>query len=637
MKRKLFLKLAAIGLVVVMLMALTACFNNNKNNIEKHEDQNELTPDAIKALNDLADYSKSAADWNAAGKGYTSGNTYDGKDCSAQIAKLQRRIDKKTEDIYFGKSESAVTKIFTKSTPEGILKAISDAALTYDEMVRVVDYIAGDEDANVDSFVKEIKDEVNGEEVTTGWTGKLTTTSSSITLWKDAGENGEDLNKGWSFFDDWELYDRLKEYTKSKDTNGLVESNKDKLNDIGTKELSGDNASWQYRSILEKVYTQVNLPGASAARLATYMLNYAIEITEGMSHGEMTAAATDTNNSTPYSAYFKNKVTLPKNIPTDNLDSAKAVWQASGHDPYDGLGDYDVLVYLLAFNDFYTKGYASQKGVQPCAKLYGYYYLYNQTYYNVVLADRPTYTKQLRYEKLDTFSDSDWLDYVDIQRKNYTGSYRYSDAFYQTFYGIHFDFQGRKENFEERVYDIPNVINNRTYTGEMQKAISTGNNGIKGQLAMSDWTWCYGGSEENMKSYNKANTGYQEGKNKSKLGTGTKEGEYEGQFNYEFEELKVAHYLLSHMTEKELSGALYYNCYAYSGSLISEMQNYSKDIVLITDNIKDYTEFTTVSESAGVRATDKAAYAKEKLAVLRNQAKDDWTNTGVDGKAGNVK
>ena len=171
----------------------------------------------------------------------------------------------------------------------------------------------------------------------------------------------------------------------------------------------------------------------------------------------------------------------------------------------------------------------------------------------------------------------------------------------------------------------------------MNKAISKGNNGIKGQLAMSDWTWCYGGSEKNMKDYNKANTGYQEGKNKNKLGTGTKEGEYEGQFYYEFEELKIAHYLLNNMTTTELSGALYYNCYAYSGSLISEMQNYSKDIVLITDKIKDYTEFTTVPDSAGVKPGDKTAYAKEKLAVLRMQAKNDWTNTGVDKKAEAVK
>ncbi len=625
-KRKLFLKLSAIAMMaVMMLMALTACFGSNKTDTPpKPTKEDELTPKSIKTLADLPDYSKSATDYRGGATINYADTTYDGKNCEAQITKLQDRIDKKTEDVYLGKSESAVTKIFTKSTPQGILSAIAKAALTYDEMVRVVDYLAGEEDASVDAFVKEVKEERGGVNVTTGWTGTLTTTSSQLTLWCNAGEGGKDLNEGWSFFDDWELYDRLKEYTKSDDTNGLNASNDKVLNDIGTKELAGDNASWQYRSILEKVYTQVNLPGAPAARLATQMLLYAIEISEGMAGGSIADARRDTTNSSAFSSYFRHKVDVPNNIP-ETLDGAKGHW-----DPYEGLGDYDVLSYILAFDDFYTKGYNNLTGVQPCAQLYGYYYLYNQTYYDVVLKDRPTYTKQLRYEKLDTYTDVEWLDYVAIQRKNYEGSYRYKEEFYQVFYKIHFDFQGRKESFEKQVYVISDVINNRSYTGEMQKAIAKANNGIKGQLAMSDWMWCYGGNEKNMKSYNKANSGYQNGK------LGTKEQEYEGQFYYEFEELNIVQYLFEKMTTTELSGALYYNCYAYSGSMISEMQGYSKHIVLINDGIKTYDEFTTIPESARINSGDYNTYAKGKMSVLRTQAKNDWTNTGVDTKASNA-
>ena len=90
---------------------------------------------------------------------------------------------------------------------------------------------------------------------------------------------------------------------------------------------------------------------------------------------------------------------------------------------------------------------------------------------------------------------------------------------------------------------------------------------------------------------------------------------------------------MENMTDTELSGALYYNCYAYSGSMISQMQGYSKHIVLITDGIKGYGEFTSVPESAHVNAGDYNTYAIGKMDVLRTQAYNDWYNTGVDKKA----
>lgn len=645
-----------MGVFVVMLLSLAACSlgGGNTNNGGGGTGDGggsgdgsgltiigeNLEPKSIKKLKDLTDYSKKATDYNAPVKTYdATGKKYDGKDCTAQIEKLQRRIDRKTKDVYLGKTDSAATKIFTKSTPDGILSAIAKAALTYDEMVRTVDYIAGDEDADVDSFVEELTD---AEGKTTGWTGTLTTTSSKLKEWLDVkNSKGGDLNAGWSFFDDWDLYDRLKDYSKSS-LNKLNKGNDNKLNDIGTQEVSEDNASWQYRSILEKIYKPakqggVDLPGATAARLVTHMLDYALTITDTMSNSSVADAFEAYNksgagdkNTTAYSQYFRRPAPIaPKKYEESEYDRAKTDWN-----PYSSLGDYDVLVYLMSFYEYYKVtggGYNTLTGMQSCALLYGYYYQYNQTYYNVVLADRDTYKKQLRYEKLDTYTDTEWLDYVRIQRTNYEGSYRYGDKFYRTFYKVHFDFQESKEEYEKCVYVITDIVG-RTYTEEMQKAIDSTQKGVEGQLAMSDWLWCYGASESNMKSYNTANTNYQKGKRDK-----DKDKEYEGRFWYEFEELKIVDYLFTKMTNDELSGALYYNCYAYSGSLISEIQNYEKDYVLITDGIKNWDKITTIPASAGIAGEDENNYAKGKIKVLQAQASSDWKNTNVDTKATDAK
>lgn len=624
-KKSLLFKILAMALFVVMLMSMLAScggFNNNGGGGGGDKPQPEpakvVKRSDIKALANLEDYAKAGA-YNAKEKTYSdSDKKYDGKDCTEQYNMLQNRIDKKTEDVYLGKTEAAATKIFTKSTPDGILGAIAKAALTFDEMKRVVKYLAGDSDvdADIDSFVKE-------DEVRKSWSGTLVGNSSTITLWEEAGSDGKDLNEGWSFFDDWDLYDRLKDYSKSS-YNGLAKGREKVLNDIGTQEIANDNASWQYRSILEKIYKPasqggVDIDGASAARLATYLLEYATAVSEGMSGGTITEAAA-IGNTSAFSVYFRTPIKLPVNIPS-SYDSAKTFW-----DPYRSLGDYDVLSYLLSFNDFYkVKGFGTMTGLQSCAQLYGYYYQYNRTYYNVVLSNRETYKNQLYYEKLDTYTDEQWLDYVKIQRKNYTGSYRYSDSFYQGFYAIHFNFQGRKETAEKTVYEISDSISGHTYTGEMIKAIDSTKNGIKGQLAMSDEMWCYSGVTKNMTSYNKANTDYQKGKQKGA------EEEYKGRFYYELEQLNIAEHLLTNMTNEELSGALYYNCYGYSGSLISEMQGYAKDIVLIEDDIKGWDKFTKIP--TGIRETNEDAYAIGKLGVLKEQAKYDWNEKDISDQA----
>ncbi len=646
MRKNSFLKIVVVGLLTVLLFSLAACGGLGKKSggnsgssttVDSGDDgvqskTGDLKASDIKKLANLADYSKSASDYNPAAKTF-SGTTYDGKDCSAQITKLQNRIDKKTEDVWLGKTESAVTKIFTKSTPEGILGAIAQAALTFDEMVRTVDYIAGEEDADVNEYMKE---------TSSSWTGKLivTSTTNESQLWLNVkNSKGKELNDGWSLFDDWELYDRLKEYAKSSKAN-LTGSDDNKLNDIGTKEIAEDNASWQYRSILEKIYKPaseggVDLPGATAARLATRMLEYAQTVSEGMAGGTLADAYSASNvsgngnkNTAAFSSYFRNKVPTPA-TEYESVSIAQASW-----DPYAGLGDYDVLTYFLSFYEYRNvngQGYGGKDGLQSCALLYGYYYQYNQTYYNVVLKNKETYKKQLRYEKLDTFSDTEWLDYVLIQRTNYEQSYRYTDAFYREFYLVHFNFQGKKERYEKVVYIIGDVINNVTYTGEMLKALNnTSEKAVEGQLAMSDWMWCYGASTEGMKTYNQANTDYQTGRV-----SGNNEAKFRGQFYYELEELKIVAYLLNKMTPTELSGALFYNCYGYSGSLISQIQGYEKDMVLVGDAIKTYDKFTKIPTN--INAEDYNEYAIDKMDVLQAQAEQDWRDARVEDSAAAAK
>ncbi len=594
-------------LVVLMTVSFAACnlFGSKDDPATKSDDNNSTTnddktykPSDVKILKDLDNYAKKSSDYGPAATSFdASGKKYAGQDCTEEYSLLKNRIDDKHQDVLDGESTSAAVKIFALSTPEGLLQRMADAALTFAEMQRVVAYLAGEEDADVGSFIVDDN----------GWKGSMT--GANLVKWTEAGLQGKDPNDGWSLFDDWELYERLKDYADDKD-NGLKRSSDDKLNDITAQDTAADNASWQYRSILEKVYTQVQLDGAPAARLATHMLDYAIAIVEEQS-GPISAAADDSAHTADFTVYCRTKA--PQN------------------DPFGGLGDYDVLVYLLSFYDLYkVNPFETLDGLQSAVRLYGYYYNYNKTYYFGALADRPTYTKQLYYEKLDTYTDDEWADYVTIQRSNYINTYRYKSSFYTLFYTDHFGFQTKVENNELMVYGIAQPVSSTSYTAEMKLAIDEQFKGIDGQLAMSDWMWCYGGSKSNMTAYNNANTDYQKGR----ISKNTEE-KYKGQFNYEFEELKIVDYLLDNMTSAELSGALYYNCYAYSGSMIQSMQNYLKNIKYVEDKMEEGATYTKIADE--VKKGDEDKYAMEKLTVLEQQAFNDWTEARVKESAKNAK
>lgn len=543
----------------------------------------------IKKLADLTNYGSKQAYYEKGRVDFSADNkTYAGTSCAEQMTKLQMRIGQKEKDVRKGDSTSSFVKIFAKSTPEGILDKMAKAALSYEEMNRVVEYLYGSkEDPDIGQYL---------EETAGGWLGFF---SDGKTKWleKKNADNTAAFNDGWSFFDDWEMYDRLKKY--AEDARKGAE-----------KDLAGDNAAWQYRSILAKVYEEVKLDGDAAARTATYLLEYAVEIVENQSGG----SAEDAIHVSGGNTTFNNFADYCKNAP-------------SAGDPFSGLHDYETLSYLLAFNEYYNK----TEGLKNCVTLYGYYYDYNKTYYFESLQDEATYTKQLKYEKQKTYTDEEWLDYVSIQRNNYVKAYRYSENCYTSFYEYHFGFQSVIEDYDARVYEISRIIGEikstvpgTTYTSEMKSAIEkTGSiNGLAGQLALSDWMWCYSASETRMKAYNAANTQYEDGKE-----SGNSELENEGKFNFEMQQLYIVKYLLTYMTKAELNSALYYNVYAYSASMVNNMTEDIKKIVYIKDDVEDGSYYTSISSD--VTAGSEDVYAREKIKVIYDQTYTEWSGAGI--------
>ncbi len=483
-----------------------------------------LTPADITKLASLTNYGREARYYDAQAVTYS--------DYSAEEAKLADRIESKQADA-LEPDTSSIIKIFAASDAEKIILAMAKAALPAAKMTKTVDYLAGEESVNEE--VIDTKVEV----------GPWTTTP------------------GWSFFDDWSYYEKLK----------------DKADATGATDNDKDNVSRQYRNMAGKVFA-IGMSGDEFGRVATFELEYSLDVVKAMANNKAIG--------TPeFDTYCK-----------DNLD-------------------YDTLVYLHAFNDYYNGG----EGKPDCVELYGYYYDYNQTNYNAVSDE--DFEKELQYSHYTVFTDAEWLEYVDIQRSNYINAYRYNDNFYNDFYSKHFSFQEKKEDHEYLVYGF-SAYSNLTYTAEMRQAIT--GNGLQGQLNMSDWMWCYSGNEDNMKAYNQANTAYENGK---KSGS---EQENEGKFYYETEQLKMINYLLKNMTSANLSGALRYQIYSYSGSMLQSISGGGKDISLISDNKKDPADATRLLEELTTES-DKKQYATGKIGAITDQMKATYQTVGISSKA----
>lgn len=385
------------------------------------------------------------------------------------------------------------------------------------------------------------------------------------------GQSGIQDTTGWSFFDDWSYYEKLQ----------------DAADATGSNDNDADNVKRQYRQILGKVF-EIGMDGGEFARVAVEELVYATEVVEGM--------AGDTID-----------VTTVTTIPVSNINVP-----LSNFDRYcrDYL-DYDTAVYLRAFNSFYAGGSSKAQ----CIKLYGYYYDYNKTDYNS--QSDAVFERTLELSHKETYTDSEWLEYVGLQRNNYTAAYRYSDSFYETFYTLHFSFQEQVEKHELVVYQMTSW-NGLSYTEQMRQAIR--NSGLVGQLNFTDWLWCYAGDDDAMKDYNQANNAYENGKN---VGA-TSPAKYEGQFKLELEEVKMVYYILDNMTTTNLDRTLWFECYAYSAEVSSNAMSYKKDSILVSDDKKDPEEVTSLIDGLDTPEAQKT-YATEKITALLSQLQKSYS------------
>lgn len=494
-----------------------------------------LTPSNITYLADIPNYSNASK---------YSFSTIAYGDTSEQEAKLQKRIDQKQEDIDKGEDVSSITKIFVHSDPAEIIDKMSISGLPAAKMNDTVDYMAGETDV----------------------------TEEQIDQLVASGSFDKRNTAGWSFFDDYDYYEKLQD--RADETKADVDE---------------DNVKRQYRNMAGKVFA-IGMTGDEFARFATNELEYATAVTEQMAGGAEISFAT-TGKDTAYDTYMKTEL------------------------------DYETLVYLRAYNQY---RHNNTSGFTDCVELYGYYYDYNRTSYYSQTDE--AFEKQLEYGHMDTFTNDQWWEYMTIQRDSYVHAYRYSYSFYTRYYNKHFQFQQVSEAQENFVYGI-NKWNNKSYTAEMMEAVK--NDNFKGQLAMTDWTWCYNGDQEVMNAYNEANTKYQNYKNQ-----GT-EKENEGKFYYDIEQLKMVQYLLDKMNVTELAQMLRFQVYSYSSEMTETAQGYKKDIVLISPDIKKKNADEVIGIIAEVANddTESREYATGKIEAILDQMLNQYTDAAVESNA----
>lgn len=408
--------------------------------------------------------------------------------------------------------------------------------------------------------------------------GEESVTEEQIQTLVNSGTFNANDTKNWSFFDDWTYYEKLQD--RADQLKGAEKTQKDNAD---------DNVKRQYRNMLGKVF-DIGMTLDEFARVATRELVYATSVTNTMSGATLSIG----NSESAYDNYFK-----------ENLD-------------------YETLVYLRAFNEYYNNG----TNLADCVELYAYYYEYSRN--NYYSQDDDTFEKQLEYSHMDTYTDAQWLEYVDIQRKSYLAM-RYTDAFTATFYNKHISFQKVSEKHEKIVYDLDDW-RGKSYSQEMTSALNLG--GLIGQLNFNDWTWCYAGNNDAMKSYNKAHTDYY---NTHKEGSSAGiEKESEAEFNQNMEMLKAVEYLLTKVGSEKLGQTLYFEVYSYSAEVVKTAREYNKEIKLIKDNRKSPEE-ATVSLMEGLNESDKKPYAVGKLGALISQLGSNYDTASPDTKAGNAK
>lgn len=546
---KVIKKLSVLILAVVIIFSAVACLPSNSGSGNNGGTGNgggtgtkAITPSSITKLTAITNYGQKAEHYK--GSTVTYGDTTD------EQAKLTVRIDEKKADVDAGKEVSSIVKIFANSDASGIIGAMQTANLPKDKMQDTVNYLAGAQSVTADE----------------------------IDALVDSGKFDKNTTKDWSFFDDWDYYEKLQ----------------DRADETGS-DTDSDNVKRQYRAMMGKVF-EIGMSGDQFARLAVYELVYGTEIVKEMAEqaGKINANISITETISEFDEYCQEEL------------------------------DYETLVYLRAFNEYYNLD-GSQNGLENCVELYGYYYEYNRTdYYS---QSDEEFEKQLTYSHKTIFTDAEWLDYVKLQRSSYTKAYRYDDKFYQTFYEKHFNFQAKAEKHEEIVYDI-SQWNQKTYTGEMQNAIR--DNGLVGQLNFTDWVWCYAGDETAMKEYNAANTANENGKKDG----ASADQQYNGEFEYDMAQLKFVYYILNNMEYINLGRTLRFQVYSYSGEMVKSAQSYNKDIALVNADRIDPDEATGIID--GLTEDQQKAYATGKLSALLNQLGTAYSKANVSSAVNNA-
>lgn len=284
---------------------------------------------------------------------------------------------------------------------------------------------------------------------------------------------------------------------------------------------------------------------------------------------------------------------------------------------YDLLFDYDTLVYFLSFNkssgasesnrfllnsmDYAIRG----DNRKTMMTLYGYYYQYEKREFGVF--NDAEYNEYLDLGLKDYFdNNAEALKYRDYDRRHYVGAYRYSFEFYKKYYQAHFIFQLKQEQFDMLVYDIDDLpYGTKRYATEMQTGCEQG---LEGTLKMGDVNYEYTGKDENVIAYNSAAKTYYtipESQRESESHMPSKIAKVKLQV----QQLKSQYYTIMHetITPKDLSDALKYQIYSFSGDYIRTILSNRKDDVIYNIEL-DRLESGT------------AAYAEKEEEIGRNNA-----------------
>lgn len=370
-------------------------------------------------------------------------------------------------------------------------------------------------------------------------------------------------NKNWSFFDDWDYLEKLQDREEENDS-----TDKD-----------SDNVQRQKRKMMGQIFS-IGMSGDEFARLVIEELNYAQVVAHKMH--------LDFDPNMAYDDYVKKDLS------------------------------YDSLVYFKAFNQFSTNK-------SQTVQLYGYYYDYNKKAYDSTTD--ANFENELKYSHMKIFSDEQFIEYINLQRANYINSYRYTASFYQTFYQVHFQFQLLLENYDLEVFvDIDTELPMETalsdtslkYSSEMKKGMEAG---FAQQLILSDHLYVYSANEKSLRLYNAANTAFEQVKN-----TGAKPIRDEKEYLLNIEKLKVADYILTKMSDAQLSAVLKYHIMSYSGDMIINIQSEKKSIVL--EKVDRFDLDPTLEGAARLAADVKIGRTN----AIVSQLKRSYTNAGPLGQ-----